>query len=178
MFRFSLFTFDAYLFLGFEPLISKSIFSLPFVQCFGQPDAGPNAYSSGCSSRPSLLKLLSLSLYRMDLIRRRSACDVAAVMPSCSRFCAVSQDLFIVFTLNFWFCSRSAWLNVFCPSIGGFALWLKGHSCFCLCDELDDVLYFTVVYQLVALPCFHSHGNSCFHWFSGAFGVEKLCFFY
>jgi len=99
-------------------------------RCCGQQGAGPNAYSSGWSSKHSVLKVLSLSLDCMDLIRRRSACDVGAFIPSCSQLCVSSQDLFIVFGLSLRDSSKSTELYAFYPSLRGFALWLNGHSCF------------------------------------------------
>jgi len=52
-----------------------------------QQGAGPNAYSSGWSSRYSDLKLLSLCLDWMVLIRRRSACDVGHIISLSYRMC-------------------------------------------------------------------------------------------
>ena len=87
----------------------------------------------------------------MDLLRRRSACDVGAFIPSCSRLCIISQDLFIVFEPKLWDSFKSTLLYVYSPSLGGFALWLNGHSCFQLRVELSDVLHFAVVYHCVAI---------------------------
>jgi len=66
-------------------------------------------------------------------------------MLSFLRLCVISQDLFIAFKPNLWNSSKSTLLKAFCPSYGGFALWLKGHGCFLPFGEWSDVLHFAVV---------------------------------
>ena len=63
----------------------------------------------------------------------------------------LAPRMFIVFESNLWDSSKSIFWDVYSPSLGGFTLWLKGHSCFHLGVELSDVLHFVVVYHCVVV---------------------------